>query len=84
MSENLINVEFVEKIDEFVEKVVFLEIIVLFYIVLVKILRLDIDELYEYICVVEEDKVSYVLDFIDMKRRVIVFEDELSKVRDFF
>ncbi|CAH8311423.1 unnamed protein product [Eruca vesicaria subsp. sativa] len=84
LNDNLTNEEFAEKIDELVEKVVSLETTASSHTALVKTLRSDTDELHEHIRVVEEDKACLVSDSIDMKKRITVLEDELSKVRELF
>ncbi|KAL1214240.1 Protein NETWORKED 2B [Cardamine amara subsp. amara] len=84
LNENLSNVEFAEKIDELVEKVVSLETTASSHTALVKTLRSETDELHEHIRGVEEDKAYLVSDSMDMKKRITALEDELSKVRNLF
>ncbi|CAA7022773.1 unnamed protein product [Microthlaspi erraticum] len=79
LNEKLSNVEFAEKIDELVEKVVSLETTASSHTALVKTLRSETDGLHEHIRGVEEDKACLVSDSIDMKKRITALEDELSK-----
>ncbi|EFH68778.1 kinase interacting family protein [Arabidopsis lyrata subsp. lyrata] len=84
LNENLSNMDFTQKIDELVERVVSLETTALSHTALVKTLRTDTDELHEHIRGLEEDKACLVSDSIDMKKRITALEDELSKVRNLF
>ncbi|CDY29159.1 BnaC09g15560D [Brassica napus] len=83
-NENLTVVKLVEKIDDLVHRVVSLETDACSHIALVKTLRSETDGLHEHIRGLEEDKAALVSDSADMKQRITVLEDELSKVRKLF
>ncbi|KAF8098322.1 hypothetical protein N665_0269s0046 [Sinapis alba] len=80
-NENLTVVKLVEKIDDLVHRVVSLETDACSHTALVKTLRSETDGLHEHIRGLEEDKAALVSDSTDMKQRITVLEDELSKVR---
>ncbi|KAL0693641.1 hypothetical protein Bca4012_060821 [Brassica carinata] len=80
-NENLTVVKLVEKIDDLVHRVVSLETDACSHTALVKTLRSETDGLHEHIRGLEEDKAALVSDSADMKQRITVLEDELSKVR---
>ncbi|CAD5312235.1 unnamed protein product [Arabidopsis thaliana] len=84
LNENLSNVDFAEKIDELVEKVVSLETTALSHTALLKTLRSETNELQDHIRDVEKDKACLVSDSMDMKKRITVLEDELRKVKNLF
>ncbi|EOA38812.1 hypothetical protein CARUB_v10011130mg [Capsella rubella] len=84
LNEDFSNVDFTDKIDKLVEKVVSLETTALSHTALVKTLKSETDELHEHIRGVEEDKACLVSDSIDMKKRITALEDELSEVRNLF
>lgn len=84
LNENLTVVKLAEKIDDLVQRVVSLETNASSHSALVKTLRTETDELHEHIRGLEEDKASLVSDSTDMKQRITVLEDELSKVRKLF
>ncbi|KAJ0231542.1 Protein Networked (NET) [Hirschfeldia incana] len=83
-NENLTVVKLVEKIDDLVHRVVSLETDACSHTALVKTLRSETDGLHEHIRGLEEDKAALVSDSADMKQRITVLEDELSKVRKLF
>ncbi|XP_024004230.1 protein NETWORKED 2A [Eutrema salsugineum] len=83
-NENLTVVKLAEKIDDLVQRVVSLETDATSHTALVKTLRSETDDLHEHIRGLEEDKASLVSDSTDMKQRIIILEDELSKVRKLY
>ncbi|KAJ4878386.1 kinase interacting family protein [Raphanus sativus] len=83
-NENLTVVKLVEKIDDLVHRVVSLETDACSHTALVKTLRSETDGLHDHIRGLEEDKAALVSDSADMKQRITVLEDELSKVRKLF
>ncbi|XP_013744715.3 protein NETWORKED 2A-like [Brassica napus] len=83
-NENLTVVKLVEKIDDLVHRVVSLETDACSHTALVKTLRSETDGLHEHIRGLEEDKAALVSDSADMKQRITILEDELSKVRKLF
>ncbi|CDY39911.1 BnaA09g14930D [Brassica napus] len=83
-NENLTVVKLVEKIDDLVHRVASLETDACSHTALVKTLRSETDGLHEHIRGLEEDKAALVSDSADMKQRITILEDELSKVRKLF